>query len=130
MFSTRSPDRFVRMRFDRYTVTMLTLRPDAPVMTDEEAAELQDRHLAHGAELQDRGVILARGPLVDQDDERMRGISIWSVDPATARGHAEADPAVRAGRLAVLVMTWMMPAGNIQFAQVRAPRSVAEARGE
>jgi|SRR5215212_438541 uncharacterized protein len=115
------------MRFDRYTVTLLTLRPDAPVMTDEEAAELQDRHLAHGAELQDRGLVLARGPLTEQDDERFRGFSIWSVDPATAREHAEADPAVQAGRLAVDVMTWMMPAGNLQFSKVRAPRSIAEA---
>ena len=118
------------MRFDRYTVTLLTLRPDAPVMTDEQAAELQDRHLAHGADLQDRGLILARGPLTEQDDERFRGFSIWSVDAATAREHAEADPAVRAGRLAVHVMTWMMPAGNLQFAQVRAPRSVAEAMAD
>lgn len=118
------------MRFDSYTVTLLTLRPDAPVMTEEQAAELQDRHLAHGAELQDRGLILARGPLTDQDDERLRGISIWSVDAATARAHAEADPAVQIGRLAVEVMTWMMPAGNIQFTKVRAPRSIAEAMAD
>jgi uncharacterized protein YciI len=115
------------MRFDRYTVILLTLRSDAPDMTDEERDELQDRHLAHGAELQDRGLILARGPLTDQDDERFRGFSVWSVDSATARELAEADPAVRVGRLAVNVMTWMMPAGNIQFGKVRAPRSVAEA---
>ena len=115
------------MRFDRYTVTLLTLRPDAPAMTDEQADELQDRHLAHGAELQERGLILARGPLTEQDDERLRGLSVWSVDAATARRHAEADPAVLAGRLAVQVMTWMMPAGNIQFSRVRAPRSIAEA---
>jgi len=38
-----------------------------------------------------------------------------------------ADPAVRAGRLAVEVMTWMMPAGNLQFTKVRAPRSIAAA---
>ena len=118
------------MRFDRYTVILLTMRPDAPVMTDEEAAELQDRHLAHGAELQDRGLVLARGPLTDQDDERYRGFSIWSVDAATARRHAEADPAVRAGRLAVEVMTWMMPAGNLQFTKVGAPRSIAEAMAD
>jgi len=115
------------MRFDRYTVILLTLRPDAPVMTDDEAADLQDRHLAHGAGLQDRGLVLARGPLVDQDDERFRGFSIWSVDQATARQHAEADPAVLAGRLAVQVMTWMMPAGNLGFSKVHPPRSLAEA---
>jgi hypothetical protein len=28
--------------------------------------------------------------------------------------------------LAVDVMTWMLPAGNLQFAKVRPPRSVAE----
>ena len=118
------------MRFDRYTVTLLTLRPDAPVMTHEEAADLQDRHLAHGAELQERGLVLARGPLTDQDDERFRGFSVWSVDAATAREHSEADPAVRAGRLAVEVMTWNMPAGNLQFSKVRAPRSIAEATAD
>ncbi|WP_020523925.1 YciI family protein [Catelliglobosispora koreensis] len=114
------------MRFDRYTVILLTLRADAPVMTEEEAAELQDRHLAHGADLHERGLILVRGPLVDQDDEQFRGFSVWSVDPETAREHAEADPAVRIGRLAVNVMTWMMPAGSIQFTKVRSPRSIAE----
>lgn len=115
------------MRFDRYTVTLLVLRPDAPAMTDEEAAALQDRHLAHGAALQDQGLILARGPLTEQDDERYRGLSVWSVDAATARDLANGDPAVQAGRLAVQVMTWMMPAGNLEFGKVRAPRSVAEA---
>ncbi|WP_350281195.1 YciI family protein [Kribbella sp. HUAS MG21] len=115
------------MRFDRYTVILLTLRPDAPVMTEDEAAALQDLHLAHGAKLQESGLVLARGPLVDQDDERYRGFSIWSVDAATARAHAEADPAVRAGRLAVEVMTWMMPVGNLHFTQVRPPHSLAEA---
>lgn len=118
------------MTFDRYTVILLTLRPDAPAMTDEEAADLQDRHLAHGADMQERGLVLARGPLVDQDDERYRGFSVWSVDQETARGYAEADPAVKIGRLAVTVMTWMMPAGNIQFAKVRPPRSVAEAMAD
>lgn len=115
------------MRFDRYTVILLTLRPDAPLMTDAEAAELQDRHLAYGAGLQERGLILARGPLTDQDDESLRGFSIWSVDQDTARSHAEGDPAVQAGRLAATVMTWMMPAGNLHFEKVRPPHSLAEA---
>ncbi|MEU4288879.1 YciI family protein [Kribbella sp. NPDC026596] len=115
------------MRFDRYTVIVLTLRPDPPVLSDEQATELQNRHLAYGAGLQERGLVLARGPLTDQDDDRFRGFSIWSVDQETARAHAEADPAVRAGRLAVHVMTWMMPAGNLTFAKVRPPHSLAEA---
>jgi len=115
------------MRFDRHTVIVLVLRPDAPAMTEEEAADLQDRHLAYGAGLQARGVVLGRGPLTDQDDPTMRGLSVWSVDADTARDLASADPAVQAGRLAVTVMTWMVPEGNVQFHKVRAPRSVAEA---
>jgi hypothetical protein len=115
------------MRFDRYTVILLSVRPDAPLLTDDEAAVLQDRHLAYGADLQNRGLVLARGPLTDQDDERLRGFSIWSVDQDTARSHIEGDPAVQAGRLAATVMTWMMPAGNLQFTKVRPPTSLAEA---
>ncbi|WP_433166600.1 YciI family protein [Kribbella sp. CA-247076] len=115
------------MKFDRYTVILLTLRDDAPVLDEAEAAALQDRHLAHGANMQERGLVLARGPLLDQDDERFRGFSVWSVDPETARQHAEADPAVQIGRLAVNVMTWMMPAGNLTFTKVHPPRSTSEA---
>ena len=40
------------------------------------------------------------------------------------------DPAVQAGRLAVELMTWMVPAGNVRFENVPAPRSMAESAGE
>ena len=99
------------MRFDRHTLVLLVLAPDAPEATDE----LQERHLAFRAELRERGLILAGGPLVDQDDERLRGISIWSCDPETARRISHEDPAVQAGRLAVEVMTWSVPAGSVRF---------------
>ena len=47
-------------------------------------------------------------------------------DPETARRLSDEDPAVRAGRLAVEVMTWMVSAGNV-LENVPAPRSMAEA---
>ena len=115
------------MQFDRHTLVLLVLRPDAPELTDEEADELQDRHLAFRADLRERGFIVGGGPLVDQDDERLRGISIMSCDPETARRVSNEDPAVLAGRLRVEVMTWMVPAGNVRFEEVAAPRSLAEA---
>jgi uncharacterized protein len=115
------------MQFDRHTLVLLVLRPDAPELTDEEAAELQDRHLAFRADLRDRGYFLAGGPLVDQQDGRLRGISLWACDHETARRLSHEDPAVRAGRLAVEVMTWMVPAGAVRFENVPAPRSTAEA---
>jgi len=116
-----------RMRFDRHTLVLLVRPPDAPELTDEEADELQDRHLAFRADLRARGIVICGGPLDDQDDERLRGISIWTCDPETARRISNEDPAVRAGRLAVEVMTWMVPAGNVTFEHVPAPRSLAEA---
>ena len=115
------------MEFDRHTLVLLMLRPDAPEHTDDEAAALQDRHLAFRAKLRDDGYLIAGGPLVDQDDERLRGVSIMACDPETARRLSNDDPAVQAGRLAVEVMTWMVPAGNVSFEKVRAPRSLAEA---
>ena len=115
------------MEFDRHTLVLLVLRPDAPDQTDDEAAALQDRHLAFRAQLRDDGYLIAGGPLVDQDDEALRGISIMACDPETARRLSNDDPAVQAGRLEVEVMTWMVPVGNVRFEKVRAPRSLAEA---
>ena len=48
-------------------------------------------------------------------------------DPETARRLSSGDPAVQAGRLAAVATTWMVPAGNVHFEQVSAPRSLAEA---
>jgi uncharacterized protein YciI len=118
------------MRFDSYTVTLLLLRPDAPVLAPEDAAALQDAHLDHLATLQDQGTILANGPFADQDDERLRGFTIWSTDPATVREQANQDPAVRAGRFEVQVMVWRMPAGTISCHPVKAPHSVAQVRAD
>jgi uncharacterized protein YciI len=114
------------VQFDRHTLVLLVRPRDAPELTDEEAAELQDRHLAFRADLRDRGYLVGGGPLVDQDDERLRGISIMKCDPETARRLSNEDPAVQAGRLTVQLMTWMVPAGNVRLADVPAPRSMAE----
>jgi uncharacterized protein YciI len=112
--------------FDSHTLVMLVLRPDAPLLSPAGAAALQDAHLAHTADLVAAGHILAAGPPVDPDDERLRGVSLWSVDPDTARRMCDEDPAVRAGRLAVQVATWMTPAGQLHFERVRVPRSMAD----
>jgi len=118
------------MKFDRYTIILVVRPPDAPELTESEAAALQDAHLAHQADLVDQGHIVATGPLADQDDERMRGIVVLRVDPETARALYATDPAVRAGRLAIQVMSWLTPAGNLRFEPVRVPRSMADAAGD
>jgi uncharacterized protein YciI len=114
------------VEFDRYTIVLLTLRPDAPELDDEAAAALQDAHLAHLAELHEEGYLLAAGPL---SDETFRGLSILNVDPEQARELKEQDPAVKIGRLAVKVIPWIVPAGAISFSRTRFPRSIAETDG-
>jgi uncharacterized protein YciI len=116
--------------FDHFTLVLLVRPPQAPELPDDEAAAVQDAHLAHQADLAGQGLVLAAGPLVGQDDERLRGICVLAVDPDRARELYADDPAVRAGRLAVEVATWMVPQGGAAFPGVRLPRSVAEARGE
>ena len=115
------------MRFDSHTLVLLVRPPDAPELSDEEALELQDAHLANQARLGDEGYVVAAGPFRDRDDERFRGIAVLSCDPETARRLYESDPAVKAGRLGVEVMTWMVPAGNVRFERVPRPSSNAEA---
>jgi hypothetical protein len=111
------------VEFDRYTIVLLTLRPDAPELDEEAAAALQDAHMAHLADLHEAGHLLAAGPL---SDEKFRGLSIMNVDPERARELKEQDPAVQIGRLSVNVIPWMVPAGAMSFSPTRFPRSVAE----
>lgn len=115
------------MRFDQHTVVLLVRPPDAPDLPLEAADRLQDAHLAHQAGLVEQGLVLAAGPFVDADDDRLRGFVVLSVSPEEARELYHNDPAVRAGRLAVQVMSWMVPEGNLRFESVPMPRSMLEA---
>jgi uncharacterized protein YciI len=114
------------MQFDEFTVVLLMLRPDAPQLDDAAALALQDAHLDHLAHLHEMGKLVAAGPL---DDERYRGLSILNVGVEEARALKEADPAVKAGRFALQIMRWHLPAGAVHFTPTRFPHSVAEVRG-
>src|SRR6266849_3955634 len=118
------------MQFDRYTISLLLLRPDAPSLTDQQAAELQDAHLSHLADLHDAGHLLAAGPVQGAADRELRGISILKVDLERARELHEQDPAVRAGRFRIEVYPWVLPGGWMSFYAGRLPRSVAEAQAD
>jgi uncharacterized protein YciI len=111
------------VQLDRFTIALLILRPDAPILNQEAATRLQDAHLAHLADLHEAGFLLAAGPLFD---EKFRGLSILNVEPERALALKERDPAVLAGRFTVKVIPWMVPAGAISFAKTRFPRSAGE----
>jgi uncharacterized protein YciI len=114
------------MRFDQHTVVLL-IRPDDPPELPRDAADrLQHAHLAHQAGLVEQGAVLAAGPFLGGDDERIHGFVVLSVDPQMARELYANDPAVRAGHLVAHVMSWMVPEGVLRFEQVPVPTSMLE----
>ena len=66
--------------FDVFTLVLLRRPPDAPEMPDAELDALQARHLAYRSELRRQGVLVVNGPLSEQSDEAMRGLSIFACD--------------------------------------------------
>lgn len=115
------------MDFDRYTVVLLVTPGDPLQLSEEEADRLQDAHLSHLADLHDRGVLLAAGPLDDPTGRRhYRGLSILRCEPDEALRLKGEDPAVRAGVFALVAMPWMLPAGAIHFTPTTFPRSTRD----
>jgi uncharacterized protein YciI len=88
-------------------------RPAQPASYDDETLErIQEEHLAYLGGLRDAGIVVVNGPVVDQPDPSLRGLTFFrtgSLDET--RRLAEADPAVRAGRLEVEIMHWWCPPG-------------------
>jgi uncharacterized protein YciI len=107
--------------FDVYTLVLLRRPPDAPTVPDAELDALQARHLAYRAELRRRGVLIVNGPLGEQSDESMRGLSIFACSLDEAARLSDADPSVQAGRLTYDLMEWWVAAGSLAFPGVDRP---------
>jgi uncharacterized protein len=90
---------------------ILLRRPDVATDYDEETLErIQRDHLAFWASMRESGHVVTNGPVLDQPDETLRGISILAMESLEqARDLANTDPAVQAGRLEVEAMTWLCP---------------------
>ena len=82
---------------------------------DEELDALQARQLAYRAGLKRQGLLVANGPLGEQTDECMRGLSIYACDLAEAARLSDGDPSVQAGRLAYDLFEWWVAAGTLAF---------------
>lgn len=117
------------MDFDRYTVSLLLLRPDAPEPDDATADAQQDAHMSHLADLHEAGRLLAAGPVLGPPEREIRGLSVYALPPDEVRAIVEQDPGVRAGRYRVEVLLWQLPTGAMIFSRTRLPRSMAEAGG-
>ena len=101
--------------FDVYTLVLLRRPADAPQMSDAELDALQAQHLAYRAGLRRDGLLVVNGPLGEQSDISMRGLSIFACGIDEARRLSDGDPSVQAGRLAYDVMEWWVAAGTLAF---------------
>jgi uncharacterized protein YciI len=99
---------------DRYSLVILRRPSGAPQMSEAELEALQEKHLAFLQAMRARGVMLAAGPFADQPDESWRGLCLYTTGLEETRALAAEDPAVRAGRLSVEVLTWLTPAGLLK----------------
>ena len=108
-------DALVPERFDEHTVVLLVRAPDAPELSEEALDALQVEHLTYLRELKRRGLLIANGPLTEQTDVRLRGISVYAVGLDKALELARADPMVLAGRLVIEAARWMTAEGTARF---------------
>jgi uncharacterized protein YciI len=112
--------------FDVYTLVLLRRAADAPDLPEAELDALQARHLAYRAALEREGVLVVRGPLSEQSDPALRGLSIFACGVDEARSLTDGDPSVEAGRLTYDVMEWWVVAGTLAFPE--ADRQVGRRR--
>lgn len=101
------------MELDAYTFVLLRRGPRAADYTDEELEEIQAGHLAFLDEMRDQGHLLLSGPFRDQEDETKRGFCVYRTGVEQTRALTEHDPAIKAGRLNVEVMTWLTRKGAL-----------------
>jgi uncharacterized protein YciI len=94
---------------------VLLRRPaSAPDYPEAELDRIQREHLAYHAMLREAGHVVTNGPVAEQPDPSLRGLAFYRTGSLEqSRQLAVADPAVRAGRLAVEIMTWYCPPGTM-----------------
>jgi len=102
------------MDLEAFELVLLRTPENAPDYDNAELQRIQREHLAHHARLRASGHVVTNGPVVEQPDPSLRGLTFYRTGSLEeSRQLAEADPAVRAGRLAVEIMTWYCPPGTM-----------------
>ncbi len=99
---------------ERYKLVILK-RPanGGAKVADPEA--LQRQHIGHLQAMARAGKLVVAGPFDDQADPRMRGLCVYRAPLEEARRLAQDDPAVKAGRLEVEVLSWWVEKGALTF---------------
>lgn len=102
------------MELETFELVLLRRPADAPAYDEATLERIQSEHIAYHASLRESGRVVTNGPVTDQVDQSLRGLTFYKTGSLDeARRLAEEDPAVRAGRLAVEVMRWYCPSGTM-----------------
>ncbi len=102
------------MNLEAFELVLLRRPASAPDYPGEELERIQREHLAYHAGLREAGHVVTNGPVDGQPDPSLRGLAFYRTGSLErSRQLAENDPAVRAGRLAVEIMTWYCPPGTM-----------------
>lgn len=101
------------MELEAYTFVLLRRGPRAGEYNEAELEEIQAGHLAFLDEMRAQGDLLLAGPFRDQEDETKRGFCVYRTGVEETRALTEQDPAIKAGRIGVEVMTWLTRKGAL-----------------
>jgi uncharacterized protein YciI len=99
---------------ERYSLVLLKRPANGGTKVPDPEA-LQRQHLGHLQAMARAGKLVVAGPFDDQTDPRLRGMCLYRASLEEARRLAHEDPAVKAGRLEVEVLSWWVEKGAMTF---------------
>jgi uncharacterized protein len=103
-----------RVDLEAFELVLLRRPENAPDLPEETLERIQQEHLDYHARMRAAGDVVTNGPVTEQPDPSLRGLTFYRTGSLERARHlAEDDPAVRAGRLAVEIMTWYCAPGTM-----------------
>jgi uncharacterized protein len=102
------------MDLEAFELVLLRRPVSAPDYPQAELDRIQREHVEYHARLRAAGHVVTNGPVDRQPDPSLRGLTFYRTGSlGQSRQLAGGDPAVRAGRLTVEIMTWYCPPGTM-----------------
>ena len=98
-----------KYEMDNYVVGILRRGPNTS-QTKEEAANIQEGHMAHIRYMGSTGKRVVAGPFTSNNQDA-RGMLIFKATLEEAKALAAGDPAVKAGRLVLDMYPWFAARG-------------------